>query len=77
MFYFRQTKEKFFVSSDHIFWEYGPFDWIFCKNQISWNVLENFDFNAYPAYKYAIGFTKKRIFILEESGKIQILTFNK
>ena len=66
MFYNRKSDNLYFLSSDKTFWEYWPFFAIYCKNTFWLNLSE------FPAYKYALGFTKKRVFILEENWNLEI-----
>lgn len=72
MFYIRENSQKFYLKSDKTIGEYWPFEGIFAKNLQKWKVPENFNFWDFPAYKFAIWFTKTRVFIISENGEIEI-----
>lgn len=72
MFYIREDLQKFYLKSDKTMGEYWPFEGIFAKNLQKWKTPEGFDFKDFPAYKFAIWFTEKRVFIISENGEIEI-----
>ncbi|RAL55917.1 hypothetical protein BLD25_03715 [Candidatus Gracilibacteria bacterium GN02-872] len=72
MFYNRKSDNLYFLSSDKTFGEYGPFFAIYCKNTLFGENTFGLNLSEFPAYKYALGFTKKRVFILEENGNLEI-----
>lgn len=74
MFYLQQEKEGFYLSNDKTTGKYGPFRGVFCKNIWHGEILHTIDTSQYPAYKYAIGVSQKRIFVLEENGNLHILS---
>ena len=77
MFYLHQEKEGFYISNDKTEGKFWPFVWAFCKNIEHWKILHTIDPNKYTAYKFALWFSENRVFILEENGNIEILTFKK
>ena len=72
MFYNRKSDNFYFLSSDKTFWEYWPFLAIYCKNTLFWENTFWLNLSEFPAYKYALGFTKKRVFILEGNWNLEI-----
>lgn len=77
MFYNEKNSEWFFIWNDNTKGKYWPFLWIFCKNILLWENLHKIELEKFPAYKFALWFTKNRVFILEENGNLEILTFKK
>jgi len=68
MFYYKQKKEKYYIWSDKIKWEFWAFIWIYCKNKYLWEYKENKELEKkYPWYKFSFWFTKTKIFIISKS----------
>ncbi len=77
MFYNEKTKDWYFIFSDNTTGKYWPFLAIYSKNTLFWENIFNIELNDFPAYKYSLWFTENKLFILEESGKVEILNFKK
>ncbi len=77
MFYNEKNSEWFFIWNDNTEGKYWPFLAIYSKNTLFWENIFNIELNDFPAYKYSLWFTENKLFILEESGKVEILNFKK
>lgn len=77
MFYNEKTKDWFFIWSDKTSGKYWPFLAIYSKNKLDWENIFHTDLKKFPSYKYSLWFTENKLFVLEESGKIEILNFKK
>ena len=83
MFYYKENKFWYFIYSDKIKWEFWPFEGIFCKNKFLTSplTLETSPLapllrgegkikeleKKYPAYKYSLWFSWKKIFVIWKS----------
>ncbi|MBB1564793.1 hypothetical protein HG430_002000 [Candidatus Gracilibacteria bacterium] len=77
MFYTKKAKDGFFLSSDETVGEFGPFQGVFCKGKSEGKFFTEIDLEKYNSYKFALGFTKTRVFILKDSGQLKILSSKK
>jgi len=72
MFYQREKKGLFFISSDDIIWEFWPFEWTFHKNKFYWNMREDLIDKKYLNYKYNIWIFKEKMYTITEKWLIEI-----
>lgn len=77
MFYTKKTKDWFFLSSDETVGEFWPFQWVFCKWKSEWKFFTEIDLEKYNSYKFALWFTKTRVFVLDNSWQLKILSSKK
>lgn len=77
MFYHeKDSKEKYWIWNDCVKWKFGPFKWIYSKNNFNWNIDKSMiDISRYPGYKYSIWIWEKNIFVIDEKWWVEIEGF--
>ena len=77
MFEYKKNKDKFFIISDKIKWEYWPFEWAFVRNKYLWDIETSLiDEKKYPGYKYSVWKLKNKLFVIWLEGIVEILKIN-
>lgn len=77
MFYLEKKEQWYFIWNDESKGKFWPFLSVFCKNILYWENIFWVDLQKYPWYKYSLGFSKNRVFILDEKSQIEFLNFKK
>ncbi len=83
MFYYKKEKNDYYIWSDKIKWQFGPFMWIICKSKYLWDTgkikqtklwkEKNFLEKKYSFTKYSFWFSTKKVFVLSEEWVSEIL----
>ncbi|PID87428.1 hypothetical protein CSB07_01315 [Candidatus Gracilibacteria bacterium] len=69
MFKYKKDKFGYWISSDKINGEFGPFSGVFVKNKYLGNIDKSkVDELKYPGYKYSLGIGKSKLFIIGLNG---------
>lgn len=64
MFYYEQKQDTYYIWNDEIQGKFWPFAGIFVKNKVLWIIKKDITLDNYPIHKYALWFTKKKVFVL-------------